>query len=1069
MISNKTLTALFFLLSATVVFASDDKSDSEEDSWDVSAIPGEPRDVSIDTRSGTWMSLDVSPDGKTIAFDLLGDIYVLPVEGGEARSINSGLAWSMQPRFSPDGTEIAFISDAGGGDNIWIMKADGSDARQLTKEDFRLLNNPYWSPNGDYLAARKHFTTARSLGTGEIWIYHRNGGGGVAVVERPNEAHQKELGEPAFSPDGRYLYYSLDQTPGSSFVYAQDSNGEVFAIRRHDLETGENIVFVTGAGGALRPAPSPDGKYLAFVRRIRGNSALFLKDLVSGAEYPIYTGLDKDLQEVWAVHGAYPNMDWMPDSRSVVFWSGGGIKRVDIGSKNVTEIPFHVNDTRAVYDAPRPNIDVAPASFTTSMVRNAELSPDGTKVVFESAGRLYIKSLPDGKPKRLTADATDHFEYDPSWSRDGKNVAFISWDDKELGNVHRVRASGGKSTRLTRQPGHYHGPRFSPGGNSVVFDADDGGYLTSPDWSMDTGVFMVAANGGDARKITSDGSNPHFGSRSDRLYVTRRGETGRSLVSIDLEGDKERTHASGEHVLQYEVSPDDRHFAFRQNYHVYALPLPPGGKPLEISTKVASVSMTKASGNGGNFPHWTNGGATLAWSLGATLFDASVAELFVLAAEDEEDAGYKAPVDGISMSMRLDADVPSTVVALTGARIVTMADDDGGVIENGVIVIDGNRISAVGSSGDVEIPPGAKRVEVDGKTIIPGLIDAHAHGPAGVGIIPEQNWTAYATLALGVTTIHDPSNDATEIFAADEMQRTGQILAPRMFSTGDIVYGARSTYFAEINSLDDAREHVRRLKAQGAMSIKNYNQPRREQRQQVTTAAREEGMLVVSEGGSLFHMDLSMVADGNSAIEHNLPQSMLYDDVLQFWGQTNVAYTPTLVVTYGGLSAETYWYQETEVWKHPLLSNFVPPHILQPRSVRRLIAPDNDYHHTTSAATSKLLADQGVMVSIGAHGQREGLGSHWEIWSFAQGGMSSIEALRTATTAPAKALGFANDLGSLEVGKLADLVVIDANVVADIFQTDKVDMVMLNGRLYDAATLNERVTGDRKTQPFYWQ
>lgn len=1060
----KTLTTVLLALAVGSVLAAD-----EEESWDVNAIPGDAREIAIDTRSGSWMSLDVSPDGKTIAFDMLGDVYTLPIDGGQAKSVHSGLSWSMQPRFSPDGREIAFISDAGGADNVWVMKIDGSDARQLTKEDFRLLNNPYWSPDGNYIAARKHFTTQRSLGTGEIWIYHRNGGGGVAVVEKPNEAHQKELGEPAFSPDGRYIYYTLDQTPGSSFVYAQDSNGEVFAIRRHDLETGEDIVFVTGAGGAVRPAPSPDSKYLAFVRRIRGESALFLKNLDSGAEFPIYEGLDRDLQEVWAVHGTYPNMDWMPDSKSVVFWSGGGIKRVDIGSKSVTEIPFHVKDTRTVYDAPRPSVDVAPASFDTTMVRNAEISPDGSIVVFESAGRLYIKSLPEGAPKRLTSDVNEHFEYDPSWSRDGRTITFITWDDQELANVHSVRSSGGKSKRLTRKPGHYHGPRFSADGKSIVFEANSGGYLTSPNWSMQTGVLIVAASGGDVREVTSDGSNPHFGGRNDRLYVTRRGEAGRSLVSIDLNGEKEKIHANGKDLSHYEVSSDDQHFAFRQNYHIYTLPLPPGGKPLDLSTSVSSVSMTKASGNGGNYPHWVEGGKTLAWSLGSTLFEAGVDELFVVVAEGEEDGAYKAPVNGASMSMRLQSDIPSSVVAFTGARLVTMSTDDGGVIEDGVIVIEGNRIKAVGASGDIEIPAGAEQVDVSGKTIIPGLIDAHAHGPAGVGVIPEQNWAAYATLALGVTTVHDPSNDATEIFAAAEMQRTGQILSPRIFSTGDIVYGARSTYFAEINSLDDAREHVRRLKAQGAMSIKNYNQPRREQRQQVTTAAREEGMLVVSEGGSLFHMDLSMVADGNSTIEHNLPQSMLYDDVLQFWSQTNVAYTPTLVVTYGGLSAETYWYQETEVWKHPILSKFVPPHILQPRSVRRLKAPDSDYYHTASAATAKLLADKGVLVSIGAHGQREGLGSHWEIWSFAQGGMSSIEALKTATTAPAKALGYDKDLGSLEVGKLADLVVIDANVVEDIYQTDKVEMVMLNGRLYDAATLNEKVTGNRTTQPFYWQ
>lgn len=1071
--SKYLITVLAVLLGTQVQAAEEEK----EEAWDVNAPPGEPRTIPIDTRSGTWMSLDVSPDGQTIAFDLLGDIYTLPIDGGEARSINSGVSWSMQPRFSPDGSEIAYTSDAGGGDNIWIAEADGSNPRQLTKEDFRLLNNPYWSPDGTYIAARKHFTTTRSLGTGEIWIYHRNGGGGVPVVEKPDEKHQKELGEPAFSPDGRYIYFSADSTPGGTFVYNQDSNGQIFEIRRHDLWTGETESFVTGAGGAVRPAPSPDGRYLAFVRRIRAKSALFLKDLESGSERPIYRNLDQDLQEVWGVHGLYPNMDWTPDSQSIVFWAGGGIKRIDIDSLEVADIDFHVSDNRSVYDAPRPTVDIAPASFATTMARNAEVSPDGSRVVFESVGMLYLKKLPDGTPERLTRDASDHFEYDPSWSRDGRSIAFVSWSDDGLGNIHSVRANGGRSKRLTSNPGHYHGPRFSPDGESIVFAATDGGYLTSPDWSVETGVLVVSADGGDARRITRNGNNPHFGSRNDRLYVTRNvaevegreleGE-GRELVSIDLNGEAPRSHAIGEYLLRFEVAPDERHFAFRENYHIYALPLPPGGKPLTLSTNVESVTTTKASGDGGNYPHWSNGGDTLNWSLGATLYSTSTDKLFVLTTDDE-DTGYTAPESGVSLSMQLEADVPNSVVVLTGARIITMADSDGGVIEDGVIVVENNRIAAIGRSSDVTIPNGATTVDISGKTIIPGLIDAHAHGAQGVGIIPQQNWKNYATLALGVTTIFDPANDATEIFAAAEMQRTGQILAPRIYSTGDIVYGAKSAYFAEIESLDDAREHVRRLKLQGAIGVKNYNQPRRDQRQQVTIAAREQGMLVVSEGGSLYHMDLSMVADGNSAIEHNIPQSKLYDDVLQFWGQTNVAYTPTLVVTYGGLTAEHYWYQKTDVWKHPILSNFVPPHILQPASVRRITAPDEDFYHVTSAATAKLLADEGVNVSIGGHGQREGLASHWEIWGFSQGGMSPLEALRSATIAPAEKLGFDKDIGSLAVGKLADLVILDANPLEDIYQTDKVSMVMLNGRLYEAATLNEVVTGERKTKPFYWQ
>jgi imidazolonepropionase-like amidohydrolase/Tol biopolymer transport system component len=762
-------------------------------------------------------------------------------------------------------------------------------------------------------------------------------------------------------------------------------------------------------------------------------------------------------------------MDWMPDSRSIVFWADGRIRRIDIQTLAVSDIEFHVNDTRSVYDAPRPKREVAPATFESTMARNAEVSPDGSKVVYETAGYLYVKNLPDGKAKMLTRDSRDHFEYDPTWSRDGRRIAFITWDDQGLANVHSVSAGGGRSKRLTKTPGHYHGARFSPDGNSIVYEAGAGGFLTSPNWSVDTGIFIISAAGGNARRISSDGRNPHFGSRNDRLYVTRRVDGDRSLVSIDLNGEAARTHASGEYLTRFEVAPDDRHFAFRENYHIYALPLPPGGKALSISTSVDSVTMVKASGDGGNFPNWSNAGRKLNWSLGASLFSADTSDMFMLRPADDEDGGYEPPDTGTSLAIAMQADVPSGAVALIGARIITMADVDGGVIEDGVIVVEGNRIVAVGASGVVNIPAGAKSVDVAGRTIIPGIIDAHAHGSQGVGIIPEQNWMNYATLSLGVTTTFNPSADATEIFSAAEMQQTGQILAPRLFSTGNIIYGARSTSLADINSIDDAREHVRRLKAQGAISVKNYNQPRREQRQQVTTASREEGMLVVSEGASLFHMDLSMVADGNTAIEHNLPQSKLYDDVLQFWGQTNVAYTPTLVVTFGGLTVETYWYQETDVWTHPILSNYVPPHILQPASVRRTKAPIEDFHFITVAAQAKRLADEGVLVTIGAHGQREGLASHWEIWGFAKGGMSPVQALRTATIVSATKLGMEDDIGSLEPGKLADLVILDSNPLEDIYQTDKIDKVMLNGRLYDAATLNETVTGERTSEPFYWQ
>ena len=1075
---------LSLLFSMCLLSAAATATDEKKADWDVSYPPGERRDIPLDVRSGTWMSLDVSPDGKHIAFDLLGDIYELPVEGGEARPLTSGMAWDMQPRYSPDGKHIAFTSDRAGGDNVWIMQAGGVDPRQVTKEDFRLLNNAVWHPDGDYLAARKHFTTRRSLGTGEIWLYNIDGGEGVQLVKRPTEEFQKELGEPAFAPDGRHVYFTQNSSPGDVFEYAQDVNQPIFSILRYELASGKVETAVEGPGGAVRPTPSPNGRYLAYVRRLRTNdtleTALFVKDLLSGEERSLHAGLDRDMQETWAVHGVYPGMAWTPDSRHVVFWAGGGIKRIDVASHQVRDVPFHVSGARASIAPPRFDVAVAPDQVQARMIRFASVAPDGGRVVFEAFGRLWLRDVAGGDAALLTRDDSGAFELFPSWSRDGRHIVFVRWTDAGLGEIHVASAGGGPSRKLTAAPGHYLRPRFSPDGRSVVFERSTGGQLTSPLWSVDPGIYLIPTAGGEARRITERGRNPHFGATGARVYYTedaqpaREKEPAHEFVSVDLNGKDRRVHAKSHYATRMELSPDGRWLAFRENYHVYVTPAPPAGQ-VELSLKMKALPMRRATDAGGDFPSWVDAD-TLTWTLGPALYRAETAELFAATVPtDETDAdenGEAAETHGVriaELTLSRAADRPSGVVALTGARIITMNAAEE-VIEDGVIVVRDNRVVAVGAEGAVQVPAEAKRLDLGGRTVMPGLIDIHAHGPQGVNdIVPQQNWSALAHLALGVTTVHDPSNQASEIFAAAEYQRTGRILAPRIFSTGEILYGAHAEEFASIDEVEDARNHVQRLKAQGAISVKNYNQPRREQRQMVVAAAREAGLMVVAEGGSLYHMDMTIIADGNTGLEHNMPPERFYDDVMQFWPATGVGYTPTLVVTFGGPGAENWFYQDGEVWKHPILSRYVPPHVLQPRAVRRQMAPQSDYQAIRdSAANAKRLMESGVLVHIGAHGQREGLGSHWEMWSFVQGGMSPMQALRTATINPARYMGLARDLGSIEAGKLADLLVLDGNPLDDIRVTDDIAYVVLNGRIYQGGTLDEQVTGEHRLAPFYW-
>jgi Tol biopolymer transport system component/imidazolonepropionase-like amidohydrolase len=1031
--------------------------------WNVENPTGPSKKLTFTTDEGTWMDLDVSPDGKSIVFDLLGDIYTMPFAGGKATLLAGGRAWEVQPRYSPDGKLISYTSDKDGADNIWVMNSDGTNKHAVTTENFRLLNNASWSPDGQFLVARKHFTGTRSLGAGEMWLYHKTGGEGIQLTKRKND--QQDAGEPIISPDGKYVYWSEDVTPGPYFQYNKDPNKGIYAIKRMDRKNGDIETVIEGTGGACRPQLSPNGKFLAFVKRVRLKSELYIHNLATGEEWPVYTDLSHDQQETWAIFGVYPNFAWTPDSKNLVFYAKGKIWNLDVGSLNAVQIPFEVTSTQTITDALHFQQKVFQEEFPVKMVRQLTTSPDGKVVAFNAAGYIYIKALPNGKPERISF--TNDFEYWPSFSPDGKSLVYISWSDELKGCINKIDLTTCEITKLTVDKGFYYSPRFSNKGDKIIYCKGVGNDMAGFAFGKNPGIYMMSANGGIAKKITNNGVYPQFSSDDSKIYY--QGDEGdkKAFKVIDTTGANNQTLYTATYATQFAPSPDGKWMAFTDLFNCYLTPMVNTGIVQDLSGNNKAIPVSKLTKDAGTYIHWSNDSQKLMWTLGPKYFVRDIHHIFSFV---EGSADKASPVDtiGTDIGLTLKTDVPDGKIAFKNARIITMKGDE--VIENATIVIDQNKIVAVGKATEVQIPADAKVYDFSGKTIMPGMVDVHAHlHTSPDGITPQQDWNYYANLAFGVTTSHDPSSNTEMVFSQSEMLKAGNLVGPRVYSTGTILYGADGDIKAVINNIDDARSHLRRLKAVGAFSVKSYNQPRREQRQQIIEAARELQMEVVPEGGSTFFTNMNMILDGHTGIEHAIPVWPVYKDVKAFWNGSKTAYTPTLIVSYGSQFGENFWYDRTEVWKNERLLNFTPQFIIDARSRRRTTAEYGDYGHIEVSKAVKQINDGGTKVNLGAHGQIQGLGAHWELWMLTQGGMSPLQAIRCATINGASYLGMDKEIGSLEVGKLAYMVILNDNPLVDIHNSEKINYVMVNGRLYDAYSMNEVGNREKARLAFWWQ
>ena len=1032
------------------------------------------RHIRFDTDEGTWLSLDVSPDGRRIVFELLGDLCEMDMRGGAARAITRGLPFDSQPRFSPDGKHIVFVSDRSGNENVWIAGPDGAHARQISKlDDNTVFTSPTWSADGRSIYVSEFRAEITSY---ELWRYPVDGNGrgeqithAKAYPMQPKDDRFGVLGAVA-SPDGRSLFFA-----GEYATFDEDMTLPMWSIYRKDLSTGQMDKIITNPGSAMRPALSPDGKTLVYAARYNGETELRARDLVAGGDRLLVRPVQHDVQEAMATRDTMPGYAFTPDGKALIAAYGGKIHRIELASGLATVIPFLAHVDLDIGPSLRRSFKDGTGPVRARLIQAPVQSPDGKRIAFSALGRVYTMELATGaRPQALSPMGS--FAFQPSWSPDGKSLVYVSWTAKDAGLIWLTRMDGGAPRALTTLPAYYTNPVFTPDGKSIV--AQRSSNYERMHTYMEYGPLRQAdlitfpLHGGQTRVLASGpmGGVPHFTrdpttvdvNFGDGLNAVRLDGAGRHLV-VSVTGPGFYFQEGRVQVDDLRISPDGKWLLAQNAEQLFLLRMPAKqGQTIDLDRP--PVVHRKVTSVGADFLGWADGGKTITWAVGSMFYRQPLASVVLDPAGKAGSGARPLPgKDGVAAFaavVEVPRDVPHGTLVLRGATAITMRGDE--VIANADIVIVDNRITSIGRQGDVKIPAGAVIRDVHGKFIVPGFIDTHDHwAEVRRGVLDQQNWSYLTDLAYGKTAGLDPSPLSIDMLAYQDMLNAGMSLGPRVYSTGPAIFS-----FNEFTSLQQVTDVLSRyVNDFRTGNLKEYRTGNRRTREWVVMAANALGLQPTTEGALDMKLDLTQIMDGFPGNEHSLVAAPLYKDVIQLLVQTRVSYTLTLQISHGGPPAQNYFIERDLPQDVAKMKHFSPPLLSETKFSRRHWYAPGEYFFGAIAQGAAKVQIAGGLVGVGSHGEVPGFGIHWEMQAYAAGGMTPREVLRAATMGSAETIGRQDEIGSLTPGKYADLVILQKNPLDDIRNTLSIVQVMKNGRLYDAASLDEVYPEVRKLAP----